>query len=260
MSDAITIKQAQLDREMAALGFSPARGCRGYRAEDLLIELTADWVVFRSTHAGGNREPFAAQLGQPGLWRWTVPVGCKRACFLFELPRRLVTAAHYQQDDRSIMEEIVAWARATRPGNTALLGWTSPPLALVNTWLPDSGLTARSGALARQGTIDHSPQRLALEFPVVERPAELSLARRQWLRELLLDAQKRWHLVRFGIAGQRICAQVDLTGAPQSVLEPLLPVALECLRWVVSRVLEPAQLLVDGSIDCRALCLQPHRG
>lgn len=260
MSEAVSVQRAHLDQQMAALGFYPARGGCGYRAEDLLFEFAADWAVISSACSSRSHDPLGAQPGKPGPWRWTVPAGRKRTRCLFELPSRLITADRFGQHDGSILEEIVTWARATRSGNTVSLDWTPPPLELIHTWLPESGMTVRSGALARQGAIDCSPQRLALEFPVVVYPADLPSARWQWLRELLLDAQKRWHMVRFGIAGQKVQAQIDLTGAPQSVLEPLLPVALECLRWVVSRVLEPAQFLVDGSIDCRVLSLEPDRG
>lgn len=258
MSETACARSALWDPEMAALGFRPDRGGHGYRGKDLLFGFAAGWGVLWPARTSATRDPLYAHLGEPGLWRWTPAVDSRHPCRIFELPPVLLPRG-YANHEQTIFQETVEWARATRPRDATSLDWTPPPLEQVKDWLPERGLSVRAGTLARQGTLVHSPQRLALEFPVVSCPDDLPPERRQWLRELLLDAQMRWRLARVGIAREKVWAEIDLTGAPPCVLEPLLPVALECVRWLVAWVLEPAQFLVDGT-DCRALMLQPGRG
>ena len=263
MNEAMRTPRGRWHREMAALGFLPNRGKPGYRAEDLLLGYAAGWGVLWPTRSGATRDPLHADLGEPGLWRWTTTIDSKHPRRIFELPQILLPGGHPNWDQNhqeTVFQQTVAWARATRIRDTAALVWTPPPLELVQGWLPEGCLTVRTGTLARQGALVHSARRLALEFPVVSCPDDLPSERRQWLRELLVDARMRWHLARVGFARQKVLAEVDLTGAPPCVLEPLLPVALECLRWLVGWVLESAQFLVDGTAECRALTLQPGRG
>lgn len=262
MNEAMRTPLGHWDREMAALGFLPNRGRPGYRAESLLFGFTAGWGALWPTRPSATPDPLA-HLAEPGLWRWTTAMDSTHPRRIFELPPVLLPSGHPNCDrihEETIFQETVEWARATRTRDTAALDWTPPPLELIQGWLPERCMTVQSGTFARQGALVHSPQRLALEFPVVSCPDDLPSERWQWLRELLVDAQMRWHLGRVGFARQKVWAEVDLTGAPLCVLEPLLPVALECLRWLVAWVLEPAQFLVDGTADCRALTLQPGRG
>ena len=48
-------------------------------------------------------------------------------------------------------------------------------------------------------------------------------------------------------------AEVDLSGAPVAVLEPLFGVALDALRWLVEWLAQPVDFLVNGAAGCRAL-------
>ena len=103
--------------------------------------------------------------------------------------------------------------------------------------------------------------RLAFDFPIVPKiPPDLSAARKEWLRELLTDGQDRWRLVRIGLAGDsEVHAEVDLTGAPHEALEELVRVGVDALRLVVSSLVEPADFLVNGADDCRAVEIRPNR-
>ncbi len=117
------------------------------------------------------------------------------------------------------------------------------------------------GAIARQGALVLDDDRLMFRFPVVHKiPQSLSAARKTWLRELLVDAQNRWRLVRIGMNGRsEVQAQVDLTGAPHHALEELVLIGTDALRLVVSSLVEPADFLVNGAQDCRAVEVRPNR-
>jgi hypothetical protein len=110
----------------------------------------------------------------------------------------------------------------------------------------------------RQGELIHQPNRLAVRFPIVQRvPDDLPPRRREWLREVLIDGQNRWRMVRIGLAEEAgssaALAEVDLSGCPHGLLESLFAAGLGALRWVVGWLVEAADFLVDGSVACRAL-------
>jgi hypothetical protein len=135
--------------------------------------------------------------------------------------------------------------------------------------LDPKSLTAQCGPHARQGELVCRPKRLALRFPLVfDVPADLPDTHYFWLRNLLIDAQNRWKLVRIGFryepSATSVQAEVDLSGAPHSVLDGLLTVALSALHGVVAWVVPPAEFLVarasgiwalnvvnDVNIECR---------
>ena len=85
-------------------------------------------------------------------------------------------------------------------------------------------------------------------------PAQLGRTRCRLLGELLLDAQRRWRLVRVGVGPARaVAAEIDLSGAPHAQLEPLLGVAMATLPLVVEWLLLPLATLVDPGVQSRAL-------
>jgi hypothetical protein len=107
-----------------------------------------------------------------------------------------------------------------------------------------------------------TPERLVLRFPILPvLPASLPELRRRWLRQVLRDAQTHGRLVRLGY-GQAanepaVLAECDLTGAPATLLRPMILVCLECLRYCVGGLAETVEFLADATVASRALELCP---
>jgi hypothetical protein len=196
--------------------------------------------------------------GRPGLWKFVAG----RAAGLFDrefhLPCNILKAcASLDADEpRDLTRECVDWAIATLSGSLPA-GWSVPDAQEFGAAVPSGGLTVQSGPVIRQGSIVCTADRTALVFPILrDVPAELSSSRMQLLSELAIDAQNRWRMVRIGWNGtggrRAIEAEVDLTGAPRPVLEQLVRVSVDALRWVVQWIATSAALLADVRVDCRA--------
>ncbi len=253
-------RATDLGTDLAAIGFRPCHDRGGYASADMRLSIAAGWLVLQPASAKGSRAPRLADLGAPGLWRPVAGPGLERAHGVFEVPLaalRAGNAIRIDDDGQDALAEVLAWARATRPGSVELGDWSPPPQETVREWLPDDALTVRASCLARQGRLVHAPQRLAVEFPVARCPEDLDAERRAWLGRVLADARMRWRLARIGLVDGEIRAEIDLTGAPPPVIEALLPLAVDALRWVVAWVLEPVQFLVDVTHACADATLQP---
>lgn len=251
--------------DLATIGFRPCRARGGYESDDMRLIVAAGWAVLEPKCSQVVSSPLHAHLGEPGLWRWLAERDLQRSHSVFEVPLAALRGGNAMRADdggQNVFADVVAWARATRPGSVApgrvaFGDWSPPPLETVRGWLPDDALTVRASGLARQGRLVHSRQRLAVEFPVAPCPDGLDAGRRAWLGRVLTDAQSRWRLARVGLVDGGIRAEIDLTGAPPPVLEALLPIAVDALRWVVAWVLEPVQFLVDVTHACADATLQP---
>jgi hypothetical protein len=61
-------------------------------------------------------------------------------------------------------------------------------------------------------------------------------------------------MVRLGISPEgAVLAEIDLTGVPPLLVEPLARTGLEALRLAVMGLVRAADFLADGSAACRAL-------
>jgi hypothetical protein len=192
-------------------------------------------------------------LGAPGFWKADVlPDGnCGR---VFHLPLAALTSAGCMESEEELAASCVAWAIDTAAGRLPT-GWQAPARSEVEACLSGAALTAQRFGQVRQGTLHVMPKRLAVSFPLLARwPAELPAARAAWLRELLVNAQSQWRLVRVGVAADgAVCAEVDLTGAPAGILEGLVGRAVGCARLFVESLMESAELLATASVACHAV-------
>lgn len=256
---------AAWESALRELGFRRGRNGSGFRQNGLAVKPQRRWLV-ATARDGKDDDPLCGQLGKPGLWK-LVADGAKLRRE-FHLPTSVLSVPALpeegDEDAPDPLEQCLAWASATALDDLPA-GWECPSRDEVESWIPDGALTLRSGALVRQGTLVCGPDRLALRIPIVtEVPAGLSEARREWLRELLVDAQDRWQMVRLGIEGepghQSATAEVDLSGAPRVVLEALFGISLAALRWVVSWLITSAGLVADVRVDCRLCETGPVRG
>ena len=194
-------------------------------------------------------------LGAPGPWRVAAP-----GLSVFELPVE-AWGDRWRRHARGAEEELADWARATLDGARPA-GWSPPPRAELLGWFPASQLTVRTGATTSLGELVHDEGTLRLQFPLATRaPSELPDARRRWLDECLASARARWRFVRVGLPddGGPPRAEVDLTGAPPDLAEPLVRHALSALRWVVAWSLPPLAVLTDTGIASALLDFPPMR-
>jgi hypothetical protein len=146
---------------------------------------------------------------------------------------------------------------ASAPGQA---DWCPPSAQRLDALLPPGSLTVQTGGIVLQGSVHREAERLALKIPLCSSiPEPISSSRRHWFRELLLDGQNSWRMVRLcwdekDDSGRSVpWVEVDLTGAPTQLLEPLIPAALAAIRWVVAWMAHSADFLADGTRHCRLL-------
>ena len=270
----MSLTRMNLAQDLEAMNFSRVPGTNSWRHNG--VSLTADgaWAVLRTT-AAATGDPLAAQWGQAGLWKAVSSVGTRRQRpagsagegarggryrRIFELP--LAALVERDVDDDAVegravsaFEAAVAWGLATLDGQCPV-GWRAPARAEVERHVPPGALTVRSGAHARQGEVVADGDRLALRMTILARlPVGLSECRLSWLRQVLLDAQDRWRLVRLAGGDGPVEAEVDLTGAPPWLLEGLVPVAAAALRNAVAWVVGPCAFLAHAVEEPRALAM-----
>jgi len=273
------VPNMNLSEGLEALGFSRVPGADTWRHNGVSFAAEGAWGVLRTSAAVAG-DPLAAQWGRAGLWKAVsvgmrhrrpargASVGARGSRFrrIFELP--LATVAEREGDadagaaeGRAVspFEAAIAWGLATLDGQCPP-GWRAPARAEVEKHVPPGGLTMRSGAHARQGEVVADGGRLALRMAILAHlPAGLSECRLAWLRQLLLDAQDRWRLVRLAPVADAgdgpVEAEVDLTGAPPWLLDGLVPVAASALRHAVAWVVGPCAFLAHAVREPRALAL-----
>ncbi|MCI0456195.1 MAG: hypothetical protein L0Z62_04340 [Gemmataceae bacterium] len=237
--------------DLDALGFTRREG--SYRRNGTLLNPGRGWVALESARPLADADPLRDQLGRPGLWKLVRgDDGVRR---VFELPEAALTAEESDEsEEASSLRACVRWALDTEAG-TVPEGWQPPPREELDAWLPVGRLIVQTGPAVRQGELVHSPERLALRFALVHSiPEELNEVRRQWLQEVLAEAQDRWRMVRVGLtAGGAALAEVDFTGCPRAALEVLFPTGLDALRWVVAGLVKVADFLADPASVSRAL-------
>jgi hypothetical protein len=202
--------------------------------------------------ANGRRDD-SPSLGQPGLWRAVASGISDRQ--VFEVPAKAVATEDDNEGDAPGLPSFLEWASETAQGRLPA-GWCPPSREAVLAMLPPEALTWRRGPFVRQGELLLGPSRWSFRFPILPRmPHELPPVREQSLRELCLEAQSCWRMVRVGVAslpdGRALLAEVDLSGAPP--VAPLVLTSLDGLKFVTGWLVEVAELLADVSVTLRVL-------
>ena len=218
------------------------------------------WLVLES------RQPanVAGAVGSQGLWR---NAGPDEASLRFELPKRVLVGSGDDDEPFDAVAAALDWASLKLAGST-VANWQPPEPAEVQTWLRPGVLTARSEGVPRQGQLVCGNGRLAVRFEVVRVRPGLNPARRAWLEELIADARRQLRMVRIGlepVAAQRqgtgpssLIIEVDFSGAPLPLLEPLVRFGAEAASLAVQWLLAPAVLLCDGG-PCQLIDRIPLR-
>jgi hypothetical protein len=177
---------------------------------------------------------------------------------VFELPDTVLALAHdgCADEEEDPFTTCLTWALTTADGKVPE-GWQPETAESLEALVPKNRLTVLAGTSVRQGELIHTPDRLALRFPIVPvMPLNLPTLRLAHLRAALGDAQNRWSLIRLGLAGippSSVLAEIDLTGAPAIALGALISAGLDSLHNVVSRLVETSEVLTDAEVASVAL-------
>jgi hypothetical protein len=233
---------------------------RSRRQRLVRVERSSDWTVWARRDAGLPDDGNGGLLGEPGLWRWVRRNGGVDRIFdcpSFAMLERLAGAAAQDFDEAALRAETREWARATAAG-AAPEGWAGPDPEEVGDWHAPDRFAVRAGPHLAKGELECDSTRLRLRFSELARlDASLPEARRAWARAVCLDTQSRWHLVRFGLDGERVCAEVDLSGVPAGLARPLFSLALEALAFTVAWALPALALIADANVTSRTLDREP---
>lgn len=271
----------RMAEQLAELGFCRVPGAGAWRHNGVSFATEGAWAVLRAT-APATGDPLADLWGQPGPWKAvsgshlhlahsrhvrSEDVTPRRFRRVFEVPLSLLVEGEGDDGGDALdagrgvspLGALVAWGLATLEGRCPP-GWQTPSREEVEARLAPGALTVQCGAHARQGQVVADGGRLALRMPILaRRPAGLSECRLSWLRQVLLDAQDRWRLVRVGPVPDGpespVEAEVDLTGAPPLLLDGLAAVAATALRCAVSWVVGPCAFLAHAAREPRALAM-----
>jgi len=229
----------------------------GWRRNSLEFRIAGSWLQFE-TDWPDNADPLSDHLGKPGLWK---PVRAGRR--IFALPESALSegADALDETDRSLFESVLEWVEITAEGATPL-GWALPEREAIHACLPKTRLTIVQHSFTRQVELVHATGRLALRVSLLSNlPVELPASRLGWLRALLLEAQDENHLVRLGFARDRgqtaVVVEIDLTGVPAALLQPMLSTSLDALRWVACQLVEAADYIAETGTVSRALEICP---
>ena len=248
-------------RELVAAGFS--FDCRNQRITRNGIRLTFDdqWIQLRSNLPLNISDPLNALMGESGIWKLITDKD-RQPRKVFEFPLFITTEnipdfEALDEEVQSPLAAVLKWAGDTLNGKQ-LNGWRCPSEEDMMNLLSPTGLTVQCGTYARQGELICQPKCLALRLPLIFNVCDnLPESHYYWLRNLLIDDQNRWKMIRIGFrresSSTSVQAEVDLSGAPHSVLSGLLTVALAALHAVAAWVVPSAEFLVEHAADIWAL-------
>jgi hypothetical protein len=222
-------------------------------------------------------DPLPSCFGEPGLWRWQRTAGEPERVFaLPPLPPGLAAlasdefAADYDYDaevadaptaidiDPRSASSVCSWVEATSRGRLPR-DWRAPEPAEAASWLAAGRLSLRAGGRLAKAELDCRSDRLRVLCAEVARPpAQLDPARQAWLHAVCDEAQQRWLLVRMAFADGVVRAEVDLSGVPAPLAEPLVVLAFESLARAVVSTLGALRLLCDPDTKSHLLSSPPR--
>jgi len=248
---------------LAASGFTRGKDNERFARKEVDFRMEGTWSVLGNRSTPEGADPLVGQMGKPGFWKF-VDNGEKLQS-VFELPplefddggadstwNELPASSHWGS--------MLNWALDTQDGRIPK-GWRPPPREEIDVLVPREKLTVPCGIHPRQGELIHEGDRLAVRVLIVQHVSEDWAEDRQyWFHKLLLEAQSRWRLVRFGYSDRlplgAVCAEVDLTGAPSDALPELLRIVLVALKAAVEWIMSSIMYLINAPDECRALQLR----
>jgi hypothetical protein len=208
-------------------------------------------------------DPLLPASAGPGLWKTIRDANGLHRRFDVSLEAEtdgLLDDAESCGAPESALQAQLRWALATAAGAVPV-EWSPPAKVDIDELVPDRGLAIQIGPHALVGELSVRPSQFAIRFEIVKSlSGDLPQSRVAWLRGLLLDAQRRWRMVRFEISGKqnpKVVATIDLTGMPHSLLASLASTALDSLGWAVEHLVKPAVFVADPAASSDALNCVP---
>lgn len=216
--------------------------------DDCRLVVAGRWGQLQHPLSGRGRD--METLGAPGLWKSALYSDVRCFDLLLTPPNDNGACG---EDWGTLVREQVSWALSILSGAVPL-AWTAPTPSELESLVPTGGLNLQVGPHIRRGVVSTCRSRFAVSFPILDAiPESLSPARRGWLRACLSDANRRWRIVRIGFDSpeeKSASAEIDMTGAPQSIVSALLPVGLAILHRVVEWLIPGVELIADPKAPC----------
>jgi hypothetical protein len=253
--------KTQWEKAVVAAGFSLDHRNASISRNGIGLTVDNHWLQLKSDPAPNIADPLNAVNGEPGIWKLIADKD-RQIRKVFEFPLFIITETNTDFGATSKemprpLSEALKWARVTL-SDTRRIGWDGPSEQDIVNLLPRTGLTAQCGPYVRQGNLICKPDRLLLCFPLILNLSnDLPESHYFWLRKVLIDAQNRWKMVRVvfrhNTSATSVQAEVDLSGAPRSVLAGLVTVAISALHAVAAWVVPSAEFLIGNKADIWAL-------
>lgn len=241
-----TTYQTEADLRSQALaeaGFK--KSGKGFRKGNTTLKQEKGWVTLTTNLPKTEGQ---SKLGACGLWKLQPQKATKQE---FSFPENLIspTNAMAVEHSVSLFADGVRWAMETKK-NTAPSDWISPSEEDIENWL--GSRTLQIGNAIRQLECKRSEDKLALRVSILgpvprERNSHLS-----WLDRLIADAQEQWTMARIEFRQldtntDEAVAEIDLTGAPSQILQPLFLTSVDTLRWIAASLVPTAEFLASDS-------------
>ncbi len=249
--------------QLAEIGFASRRATRGYQFDQFALEVAGRWASLTTPCDSDDVDPLLPVSGGPGLWKTIRDAnGLHRR---FDVSLEAETEGLWDDSKssgapESALQSQLHWALATAAGAVPV-EWSPPAKVDIDEHVPDRGLAIQMGPHALVGELTVRPSQFAIRFEVVKSlSGDLPQSRAAWLRALLLDAQRRWRMVRFEISGEKnpkVVATIDLTGIPHSLFASLASTALDTLGWAVEHLIKVAVFVADPAASGDALNCVP---
>ena len=221
-----TSSLVDVQAELAEIGFASRQATRCYHFDQFALEVDGRWASLTTPCDSDRVDPLLPISGGPGLWKTILDAnGLHRR---FDISLDAETDGHWGDtspfgDAESALQAQLHWALTTASGAVPT-EWSPPAQVDIDEQVTERGLTIQMGPHALVGELTVQPAQFAIRFEIVKSlSAELPQLRAAWLRALLLDAQRRWRMVRFEISGEKnakVAATIDLTGIPHSLFAP----------------------------------------
>ena len=217
------------------------------------------WATWVDRSCDSAEAEATGLLGRPGLWRQERRLGAIRPVFSCPpAPSNAISSRSTDEHAQTREAAVCAWACATAQRELPD-AWVAPERPEAESWIDLDRLNVRVGAHVARGGLESDAERLRLRFPdLVRFDSRLSESRRNWARVICLDAQSRWQGVRFGVVGEQVGAEVDLSGAPYEWAESLVRWALESLVFSVGWALPALAAVVDPELSSPLFDLDPE--
>lgn len=259
---------ARTSDRLEKLGLTPDRP-NTWSGEDLHLSVEGGWLRFSTTRSATVA---SGGIDAPGLWKQSLDGGRVFDAPLDAILRRLDDAGvddHDDHDDHdnhddppevALVVMLAAWAQSTLGGN-ARKGWAPPAVERLDELIPPAALSFRIGSLLEPCRLVSLEHTLRLEVCLGRVDQSLSAERRHWVDRLVQDA-RRLRLVRVerraaGEESTTIEASIDLTGAPATIGEAMLPIAVDALRHCFEFLAPTATILGDAQCASRLLDTMP---